>query len=688
MDDFESVFWSLPGYVYWYDCKKQLIGCNKNFLHLLQKDSLEDIYGSSHHDMPWKEHAHEIMEAQDKAIATQQNQIVTVFLPLDAKHKTTYKFEISPIVHADAPATETVGVIRIFSDALATSHTETSSVVNTQAASEEICANKDHDLLIQHIHDVYYQVTGQKPEQNEDAVDIIDQVRHYYEYIIDHMPGHVFWLDRNLRYRGSNILHARNAGFSNPKDIIGRTNAQTSWHAEASKLDAANEEVLRTGQTIILEESGTNIFGTTNVYLTHKVPLRDRANNFIGVLGISLDISDRKQAEHDLQEAKEEAERANAAKSKFILNMGHDLRTPLIGIIGLSELILQREDDDEKKNDLRIIHSSAEKLLDLFQQIIELIRLKDNQPVVRKEFLIMDVLNDVLTMLQPQFKFKNINLSTTVDPILKRPFQSDILRIHRILLNLISNALKFTKHGKISIDVSLVEQTANQMQVKICVTDTGIGIPIDKQGEIFDMFTKLSSSFEGIYNGLGLGLYITKQFVEDLGGKIWVQSEVGEGTTFSCILPLQLINTIRQVKNDSELYDASSHEQLAKNILIIEDNLIAQRILYEMLLQCGCNVSTATTGQRAIEIAQQKNFDLIITDIGLPDIDSFMVTQIIRATANPNTQTPIVGLTAHFDATTQEKGEQAGMNCMLAKPIKLATCKQLLSLKFAADGVS
>ncbi len=558
---------------------------------------------------------------------------------------------------------------------------EPEKLSNNDTTQPDLDAARELAQLTKHIKDVYRNITGQEASPLNSAIENVNQIRHHYENIIANLPGHVYWLDTELRYRGSNLLHTKNAGFSNTEEIIGKTNFETLWCAEAHILNKVNKEVMQTGKAVVLEEYETSMYGPKKHYLTHKVPLRDQEGTIIGLLGISMDITARVIAEQSLKEAKEESEQANAAKSKFILNIGHDLRTPLVGIIRLSELLLRDEKDDNKRSDIGVIHDAAERLLDLIQQIIELLKLKDKRTIAQNKFTLPDIVDDVLTMLQAQFKVKNINLITKIALPAKISFLGDAMRVHRILLNIISNSLKFTNKGAITIDISIAEQNSEEMQIKFCITDTGIGIAMDKQGEIFDMFTKLSSSFEGIYTGLGLGLYLTKQFIEDLHGKIWVESEVDKGTTFSVLLPLKPVSPL--IENDNEPLKFLEHEQAVDDILIIENNIVGQRILFEILKQFDCHITTTATGEQAYEAAQTKRYDLIIMDLGLEGMDSFTLTKTLRGTDNLNQFTPIVGLTAFLDPATEQQALKSGMNLVLAKPIKLSTCKQLMNLSFA-----
>ena len=270
------------------------------------------------------------------------------------------------------------------------------------------------------------------------------------------------------------------------------------------------------------------------------------------------------------------------------------------------------------------------------------------------------------------------------------------MRIHRIALELVANALNFTDHGAVTLKVELAKEENRELIIKISVIDTGIGIPREKQNIIFQQFKRLNPSYQGIYKGAGLGLSIIKQFIDEIDAEIYVNSTPKEGSTFSCIIPVKkpLIENDEFIDNqfdssdltpDSgalpkpQFIDKTCDKKNIHNVLIVEDSIIAQSIAKAMLSQCYCNVSIAETGIQAQEMWLKNQYDLIFMDIGLPDIDGYEVTHFIRLKeASTKNHTPIVALTAHIGSESKKRCIDAGMNAVLSKPLTKDECIKVL----------
>lgn len=334
------------------------------------------------------------------------------------------------------------------------------------------------------------------------------------DYIIRHTTGNVYWKDLEGRYLGCNDAYAELIGFSSPTEIIGKTDYElfqnTLGEEKLKKIIDLDQTVMSMGEEKTLEEIGVDTEGQLAVYMTKKVPMRNSANRIIGLIGTSLDITKQRQAE--------------IAKLEFLRNMSHDIMTPFTGILGLSRALYEDETDDEKKLSLNYIIQSSDRLLHLFKQILEVAELGGRQ-LVLEEFNIQDVVRETVEMALVSAKFKNLSVEINCP---NQIIKSDKLRIARIILNLLVNAIKFTEVGGIVVNVLC------DPYLKISVKDTGIGIPADKLEIIFEKFRKLTESGKhSNFTGSGIGLYIAKQFAIDLGGNIHVESEVGNGSTFT-----------------------------------------------------------------------------------------------------------------------------------------------------------
>ncbi|MDR3478551.1 MAG: ATP-binding protein [Gammaproteobacteria bacterium] len=368
----------------------------------------------------------------------------------------------------------------------------------------------------------------------------LEEKIHQLEDVIALLPGSVYWMDKNGLYSGCNNVQAAFLNFASPKEIVGKTNKELI-PLDYRAIDKTNKKVMESGQLLITEETATVEGIGIVTYLSHKVPLRDKEGEVIGLLGVSFDITERKQMEKDLQIAKEKAEVANQTKTEFIRNMEHDIRTPLSGIISVTNYLKSKETDSQNKELLNDIEISSNELLDYLNSILEFSHINTGgMPILLKEFNLREVVTSVVVMELPASKFRQIDL--LIDYPEKYPdiLIGDKFRIHRALLNLASNAIKFTETGHVKIIINVDKNEKNDTMLRIAVEDTGIGITRDHQDSIFDQFTRCDPANRGIYKGTGLGLRIVKQFMDELGGTITLVSQPEEGSTFTLSMPISL----------------------------------------------------------------------------------------------------------------------------------------------------
>ena len=369
----------------------------------------------------------------------------------------------------------------------------------------------------------------------------ISQQLKMLEDIIAVMPGNIYWIDKNGHYLGCNNNEAQHVGLKDRHDIIGKTNADMPEFIYPDKLNKINEEVMSTGENITAEEPAYYHDGTEAIFLSNKVPLRDDHGNVVGLVGISIDITDRKKHEEDLKRAKEKAEEAAVLKNDFIKNIEHDLRTPFTGILGIAEMIWKQETDNEKKEMLGYIVSSAKQLLDYHNYVLEFSKvIAGNFPVLCKKMDIKKLVSNVVAIEMPAALEKKLNFTMEFDDAIPSVLMSDEYRVSRILLNLISNAIKFTIKGSIHLCVKAQVVKEKTIVIDFNIKDTGMGIPLDKQQYIFEQFTRLTPANEGIYSGLGIGLKIVKEFTRDLSGNIDLISNINQGTNFTISLPFEI----------------------------------------------------------------------------------------------------------------------------------------------------
>ena len=392
-------------------------------------------------------------------------------------------------------------------------------------------SKKNHPLFL---------FTGEDITENETLRQRMDMLN----YIITKVPGFVFWKDTGLKLMGCNDNFAKQIGFQCPEDVVGLTDYDLPWNPEQTKKFIRDDsEILKTGrEKINIEENQRQLNGKDLFLLTSKVPLYDR-DKIAGVLGIYVDVTPLKKAEQALRAEKEKAEAANRLKSDFILNMQHDIRTPISGIYGMTELLINMKIPTDIKSQLTEVAQAAKELLDYCNDILDFSHVEyGSRPVVHQPFSLKQVINSVLQMQKPAARLKKIRLSMHYGKKMPDVMMGDTYRVKRVLINLISNAVKFTSEGyvKISIRSETQNLTKREQVIRFSIADSGIGIPAEKIELIYEKFSKITPSNKGLYRGNGLGLRIVKQFIEEMGGNISVNSELNQGTVFQVFLPLTI----------------------------------------------------------------------------------------------------------------------------------------------------
>ncbi|WP_058532938.1 ATP-binding protein [Legionella saoudiensis] len=522
--------------------------------------------------------------------------------------------------------------------------------------------------------------------------------------IIDTIDASIFWKDLNGRYLGCNHYMVQMSGFKDRADIIGKTDREMPWWQIAEKLETIDRSVLKNG--LFEGEESPLTASSKRVFHTKKTILYDKNKNVLGIIGISIDITERKKAELQLKKKqkqltkeKDKALAANRAKTEFLANMRHDIRTPLSGIVGFSEILKSESNEPRIKEYADNLVASSHALLHLLDEVLDAVKIGSGKiPKLKRKFNLIDTLEQVAALYYAKAHEKQLDLSLSIDKKVPRYVIGDKIRVHRIALELIGNALNFTNQGFVHVRVDLAKKEHRHLVIRINVVDSGIGIPEDKQQEIYLQFKRLTPSYQGIYKGSGLGLYVVKQFMEELEGEIYVDSEPQKGTTFTCLIPLQepLLNDesgvdrnerlIPQPPNTSSLSQLSTPimpdaELVTKNkVLVVEDNFIAQTVAKSLLHTLNCQVDVATNGLDAISRCKNTTYDLIFMDIGLGDgMDGYEVTQFIRSQISPSHHIPIIALTAHGADESKQRCIESGMDAVLTKPLTKNNAAELIS---------
>lgn len=507
----------------------------------------------------------------------------------------------------------------------------------------------------------------------------IDEVRHYLENIIAHTPGHIYWKDLNCRFLGCNDLQAKTVGLPSREaivglsalDIIAKNQPEEERIKQAEAIDNVDKQVMSTNQAITIEEPLTLDNGKQKVFLSQKVPLRNSENQVIGILGISIDITQQKEAEKQILIAKERAEAANKAKENFLENMRHDLRTPFTGILTLAKLMLNTETDSDKKENLECISDSATVLLNYMNEILENATIESSIITNQQQKIkLRNIIDHAIATVKPIAKTKKLTLNVSIPSSVPEILLTDKFKLQRILINLLGNAAKFTEAGSINVEVKILTESEHTIKLAIAVKDTGIGIATEKLEYIFERFTKVEQSSINSYQGIGLGLNDVKELCNQLKGEIDVKHNKPQGTIFTCTLPFgKTSESNTSLTEQTERQTTSNKTLPALNILLVEDQQIAAMAARKLLESYGHTVIVANTGQEAFEkFKTNGELDLVLMDIGLPDISGIEATKKILKfeQTHKKAHTLIIALTAHQNIDDKE---MKGFDGVYSKPI-------------------
>lgn len=526
--------------------------------------------------------------------------------------------------------------------------------------------------------------------------------------LLKQLPAHVFWKNKDGIYLGCNDIFAKSLGFSSAEEIVGKNDYDLPVQKEQSDAYCKDDQqIMRSQQAKInIEEEQTFPDGKKVCLLTSKVPLLNQNNEVMGILGIYYDMTVRKKLEKDLKKAKGKAEAANHAKTEFIANMSHDIRTPLNGVVGMAELLEKMGASDQDREYGEMIHIAAQRLLELLNGILDIVSAdhvnEDN--LYMETFNLPDELRNLCGLMQVSTQAKGIELTLEMGPKLPRYIVSDRVKLHRILQNLLGNAIKFTHQGDVKLQAQLLSVENSFANIQFSITDTGIGIPKEQINKIFDRFFRVTPSYEGTYQGHGVGLYIVQKFVRLLGGsKVQVESKVRQGTRmhFSLKLKLGKAKNVKMTepfqekstKKTSGLIAKIPEKPLSKpvapqslprgcpQILFVEDNTISMKAGQALIQNEGCEVHAAESAEAAIKLFKEQAFDLVISDSGLPGFQGDEMASAFRHLENISGRkpTPIVALTAHAGEAVKANCLQAGMNKVYLKPLDSALAKNIIA---------
>jgi PAS domain S-box-containing protein len=457
------------------------------------------------------------------------------------------------------------------------------------------------------------------------------------------------------------------------------------YFTEPEKARAVYEEAFSKGFVVnspltIRHKDGklTDVMFNGSVY-------KDERGNILGIVIVARDITERKRFENELIEAKSKAEEAMKSKQQFLSNMSHEIRTPLNSIIGFTKVILKTELTEKQKEYVNAIRISGDSLIVLINDILDLAKVDAGKMTFEKiPFKLSHSISAMLHLFETKILEKNLQLNKEYDSKIPEVLVGDPVRLHQVILNLVSNATKFTTKGKIGIKVELLEETEEKATIRFSVSDTGIGIPASKIDGIFDNFQQATAGTAREYGGTGLGLAIVKQLVEAQGGKVSVKSKLGEGSTFTFVLSYDKTNA----KIEPEVEGQNITEKTENNIkiLVVEDVKLNQLLMKTLLEEYGFGMDIADNGKIAIQKLKENTYDLILMDLQMPEMNGFDATIHIRK--EMHLKIPIIALTADVTTVDIDKCKAIGMDDYISKPIdeKLLHKKIMSYLKNGHNG--
>jgi len=513
------------------------------------------------------------------------------------------------------------------------------------------------------------------------AEEALSEERKILRALIDNVPDFMYVKDLECRFLVANLSVARQMGAKTPAELLGKNDFDFYPREIAAPFYEDEQRVIRSGQAEVnREEAGVDPQGNVTQVMTTQVPLRDKNGRVTGLVGIGRDITHLKKVQEEMQKAREAAEAASQAKSEFLANMSHEIRTPLNGVMGMTDLALDTELTPEQREYLETVKMSGDSLLTVINDILDFSKIEAGKiDLEALDFNLRDSLESTLKTLAARADEKGLELLCEVAPEVPEVVRGDSSRLRQIVVNLVGNAIKFTDSGEIAVKVQVEAREGTDYVCWFTVADSGVGIPEAKRELIFKPFTQADTSTTRKYGGTGLGLTISTRLVQMMGGRIWVESEVGQGSQFHFTIRLEAADA-KEIK----LGTIAPPELLRDvKVLVVDDNRTNRRILEGMLVRwhmkptsVDCAAAALTQLSAALEAGEP--YPLILTDMHMPEMDGFALIEQIRRRPELSTAT-IMMLTSAGHRGDAARCQELGVSAYLLKPIRQSELREAVA---------
>lgn len=510
------------------------------------------------------------------------------------------------------------------------------------------------------------------------------------QQVFNDLPNRVYWLDKELKFLGANQAFLKDFGFNQPEQIIGQETGvfeqfntnQTLFNFKKEDLE---NEIIESPREVSLQITDAQ---QEKRWVEHScVPLKSEYGEVIGFLCSYYDITSVRAASEQMEkakvaaeQAKDEAEQANQAKSDFLANMSHEIRTPINAIVGMANLSLKTELDAKQKRYLKVIDSSSKALLGVINDILDFSKIEANKLTIERiPFDLDEVLGTLADMFAYKAYDKNLEFIINLPANIPTMLVGDPMRLSQVLINLVSNAIKFTDEGEISVTCTLLEQTDAQIYLRISVTDTGIGMSEQQRANLFQAFTQADSSTTRKFGGTGLGLTISRRLIKLMNGDMGVTSSQGQGSTFYVELALPI-----QSEQDISHHQLLLEKLSGTRILAVDDNLSTREMLYETLRSYGMQAKVARTGEQALEklqeaVKENNPFEVMLIDWRLPGIDGITLVERVNKEFAEDQKPQMIIATGYYAEELAEKVKQVGARDFITKPYTTNTLARVIS---------